>query len=162
MQIFLVGDKILNILLDLQEELSLTYLFVSHDLSVVRHIADRVAVMYCGELVELGSTRLVFDLPHHPYTEALMSAVPKPDPEILMDRIILPGEVANPADPPSGCPFHPRCRYARDVCAAEKPPLRELSDGRLAACHFSEELDLKGLAQIRAARGDTVPGDDTT
>lgn len=140
-----IQAQILNLLQDLQGDFGLTYLFVAHDLSVVEHISDRVAVMYVGKLVEMSETEELFINPRHPYTEALMSAVPKNDPEIRMDRIILPGEVANPADPPSGCYFHPRCKYARDICSQTEPAWNELSPGHFAACHLAEELSLKGV-----------------
>lgn len=143
-----VQAQTLNLLQDLQEEFGLTYLFVAHDLSVVEHIADRVAVMYVGKLVELATTEQLYSKPQHPYTEALLSAVPKPDPRLRNKgaRIRLEGEVADPASPPSGCYFHPRCRYARDRCKTEEPKLRDVGHGQLAACHFSEELDLKGVS----------------
>ena len=143
-----VQAQILNLLQDLQAEFNLTYLFIAHDLSVVEHIGDRVAVMYVGKLVEVGTRAQIFTGPKHPYTEALMSAVPKPDPR-LRDagaRIRLEGEVADPADPPSGCYFHPRCRYAQDRCKVEEPVLRDLGQEHLAACHFTEQLQLRGVA----------------
>jgi len=131
-----VQAQILNLLLELQHEFHLTYLFVTHDLSVVRHICDRVAVMYVGKIVEVAPTRELFGAPRHPYTEALLSAVPKPDPRLRSERILLKGDVANPADPPSGCYFHPRCQYASEVCRVEAPVLEEIESGRFAACHF--------------------------
>ena len=140
-----IQAQILNLLEDLQEEFNLTFLFIAHDLSVVEHISDRVGVMYVGKLVELADTESLFTDPKHPYTEALLSAVPTTDPEIKMDRIILPGEVANPADPPSGCYFHPRCRYAQEICASETPAWSEVAPGHFAACHFAEELELRGV-----------------
>ena len=144
-----IQAQILNLLEDLQEEFNLTFLFIAHDLSVVEHISDRVAVMYVGKLVEMADTDSLFNEPKHPYTEALLSAVPTTDPEIKMDRIILPGEVANPAAPPSGCYFHPRCRYAQDVCKTESPEWTEVKPGHFAACHFAEELELRGAEQMR-------------
>jgi peptide/nickel transport system ATP-binding protein len=141
-----VQAQILNLLQDLQQELRLTYLFVAHNLSVVRYISDRVAVMYVGKLVELADTRRLFSAPQHPYTEALLANVPKPDPRLRSQRIVLQGEVADPANPPSGCYFHPRCRYAKDRCGAETPALREVQPGHYAACHFAEELSLRGVA----------------
>ena len=144
-----VRAQVLNLLESLQKEFALTYLFVSHDLSVVKHIADRVAVMYVGKIVELSSTAGIFDGPLHPYTEALLSAVPRPDPGKRMRRIILEGEVPNPAAPPPGCHFHPRCRYAREVCRSQVPALREVSAGHSVACHFAGELDLRGVSAIR-------------
>ncbi|MCY4539014.1 MAG: ABC transporter ATP-binding protein [Chloroflexi bacterium] len=140
-----IQAQILNLLEDLQEEFDLTFLFIAHDLSVVEHISDRVGVMYVGQLVEMADTEALFADPKHPYTEALLSAVPTTDPEIKMDRIILPGEVANPADPPSGCYFHPRCRYAQDICREQEPAWTEVGRDHFAACHFADELDLRGV-----------------
>ena len=139
--------QILNLLHDLQHEFGLSYLFIAHDLSVVEHICDRVAVMYVGKLVEVAPKDQLFFFPKHPYTEALLSAVPTPDPDAEKKRIILPGEIANPADPPSGCYFHPRCQYAQDKCRQEAPALREISPGQWASCHFAEELELVGAPQ---------------
>jgi peptide/nickel transport system ATP-binding protein len=143
-----VQAQILNLLQDLQEEFRLTYLFVAHNLSVVKHISDRVAVMYVGKLVEQAETEVLFANPMHPYTEALISAVPKPDPLLRSERIVLPGEVANPADPPSGCYFHPRCRYAEPICSAETPLLQDLGSGHRVACHRARELQLSGLESL--------------
>jgi peptide/nickel transport system ATP-binding protein len=140
-----IQAQILNLLQDLQEELGLTYLFIAHDLSVVEHIADRVAVMYVGKIIELAETEELYLNPKHPYTEALLSAVPKPDPRLEEEPIILAGEVANPADPPSGCYFHPRCKYAKDICQHETPSLEELTPGHFVSCHFAEELELEGV-----------------
>jgi peptide/nickel transport system ATP-binding protein len=147
-----VRAQILNLLQDLQGEFDLTYLFISHDLSVIEHICDRVAVMYVGKIIELAPTDELFQQPLHPYTESLMSAVPIPDPRLRnrRDRIRLKGEVADPVNPPSGCYFHPRCPYAKDRCETEYPELREISSGRFAACHFSEELDLRGVDRMNA------------
>ncbi len=142
-----IQAQILNLLEDLQEEFNLTFLFIAHDLSVVEHISDRVGVMYVGKLVEMAATDALFAEPKHPYTEALLSAVPTTDPEIKMDRIILPGEVANPAAPPSGCYFHPRCRYAQDICKSEAPVWQEVAPGHFSACHFADELELRGVEQ---------------
>jgi peptide/nickel transport system ATP-binding protein len=142
-----VRAQILNLMQDLQDQFNLTYLFISHDLSVVEYVADRVAVMYVGKLVELASTDALFRKPKHPYTEALMSAIPKPDPRLRTQRIILGGEVADPARPPTGCYFHPRCRYAQERCKVETPPLRPVED-RMVACHFAEELDLVGVPAV--------------
>ncbi|MGN6363012.1 MAG: oligopeptide/dipeptide ABC transporter ATP-binding protein, partial [Thermomicrobiales bacterium] len=142
-----IQAQTLNLLQDLQEEYNLTYLFVAHDLSVVEHISDRVAVMYIGKVVELAKTEDLYLKPLHPYTEALLSSVPKPDPTIKKRRLVLEGEVADPSNPPSGCHFHPRCRYAQERCKQEEPPLREIVPGHLAACHFSEELTLQGVTE---------------
>ncbi len=141
-----IQAQILNLLQDLKEKLGLTYLFIAHDLSVVEHIADRVAVMYVGKIIELAATEELYLNPKHPYTEALLSAVPKPDPRLEEREIILSGEVANPADPPSGCLFHPRCQYAQDRCRHEAPPLEEIAPGHFAACHYAHDLELIGVA----------------
>ena len=141
-----VQAQILNLMQDLQSEFNLTYLFISHDLSVVEYIANRVAVMYVGKLVEVAPTDALFATPRHPYTEALLSAVPKPDPRLRSKRILLEGDVADPANPPSGCYFHPRCRYAQDSCKTESPVLREVAPGHAVACHFAQELSLQGVA----------------
>jgi len=138
-----VQAQVLNLLLELQSRLRLTFIFVAHDLSVVRHISDRVAVMYVGQLVELAPTEAVFARPRHPYTAALMRAVPVPDPRIAVGDAILKGEVPSPAAPPSGCYFHPRCRFAQDRCCREAPLLREVSPGHFARCHFAEQLSLQ-------------------
>ncbi|MCY3911976.1 MAG: ATP-binding cassette domain-containing protein [Chloroflexi bacterium] len=140
-----VQAQIINLLEELQEEFGIAYLFIAHDLSVVEHISDEVAVMYVGKVVEHASTQELFSNPKHPYTEALMSAVPLPDPKRKLEEITLEGEVADPADPPSGCYFHPRCRYAQDRCREETPELRVVGSGHEAACHFAEELDLRGV-----------------
>ena len=140
-----VQAQILNLLLDLQADLKLTYLFVAHDLSVVRHISNRVAVMYVGRMVELAETDALFSAPKHPYTAALLSAVPEPDPRMRSKRIVLQGEVANPASPPSGCYFHPRCPYAVERCRTETPAWRELPSRRFVSCHRAEELQLAGV-----------------
>jgi len=135
-----VQAQILNLLMELQEQMSLSYLFISHDLGVVNHISDRVGVMYVGHLVELAPTPVLFDEPMHPYTQALLSAKPVADPRNKSKRIILEGEVANPANLPSGCPFHPRCRYCTDVCKAEVPAWRELRENHYVACHRAGEI----------------------
>ncbi|MCP4395750.1 MAG: ATP-binding cassette domain-containing protein [bacterium] len=140
-----IQAQILNLLQDLQEEFHLTYLFIAHDLSVIQHISDRVAVMYVGKMVEMAATDALFIKPKHPYTEALLSAIPLPDPEVEMQRMTLPGEVANPANPPSGCYFHPRCVYAQGICHNETPRWEEVAPGHFAACHFAKKLDLKGV-----------------
>jgi peptide/nickel transport system ATP-binding protein len=135
------------LLLDLQEELGLTYLFVAHDLSVVKHISDRVAVMYVGKMVELAERDKLFAQPKHPYTSALLSSVPVPDPRARTQRLPLQGEVANPAAPPSGCYFHPRCPYAIDICKTDPPAWEEVAPGHYARCHRANELQLAGIAQ---------------
>ena len=140
-----VQAQILNLLVDLQQDFRLTYLFVAHDLSVVRHISNRVAVMYVGRMVELAETDALFRTPRHPYTAALLSAVPEPDPRMRSKRIVLQGEVANPAAPPSGCYFHPRCPYAVDVCRSETPAWREIARGHFVGCHRADELKLAGV-----------------
>src|SRR5215813_6964659 len=137
-----VQAQVLNLLLELQSRLRLTLIFVAHDLSVVRHISDRVAVMYVGQLVEIAPTEAIFVRPRHPYTAALMRAVPVPDPRIASSDAILTGEVPSPAAPPSGCYFHPRCRFAEDRCRHEAPLLREVHPGHFARCHFAEQLSL--------------------
>ena len=140
-----IQAQTLNLLRDLQNELGLTYLFIAHDLSVVRHISDRVAVMYVGKIVESAETDEVYFNPQHPYTEALLSNVPQPDPTLKKNRIVLEGEVPNPANPPSGCYFHPRCPYAEPICSAEEPKLAEVTPGHFAACHLADKLSLRGV-----------------
>jgi len=140
-----VQAQILNLLQDLQAEFRLTYLFVAHDLSVVRHISDRVAVMYVGRIVELAETERIFTAPKHPYTSALLSAVSEPDPRVRSKRIILQGEVANPAAPPTGCYFHPRCPHAVDVCRTQAPVWQEIAPAHFVACHRAAELRLAGV-----------------
>ena len=135
-----VQAQVLNLLLELQSRLKLTFLFVAHDLSVVRHISDRIAVMYVGQIVELATTYELFRRPRHPYTAALMRAVPVADPRIRTTDGILTGEVPSPAAPPPGCYFHPRCRHAEARCRVEAPPLREIAPGHFSRCHFAETL----------------------
>ncbi|MDV3252999.1 ATP-binding cassette domain-containing protein [Devosia sp. BK] len=141
-----VAAQNINLLQDLQEQFGLTYLFITHDLGMVEHIADRVGVMYLGRLMEVAPTELLFSKPLHPYTEALMAAVPQPDPRgnRTRKRVPLKGEIANAANPPSGCSFHPRCPYAQAKCSAEVPALRTVAGGRQVRCHFAEELSLVG------------------
>jgi len=142
-----VQAQILNLLQDLQAQFGLTYLFVAHDLGVVEHISDRVAVMYVGQLVENATTAELFIHPLHPYTEALLSAVPQPDPRNKQMSIVLQGDVADPANPPCGCYFHPRCRYNDGKrCVNETPALREVQPGRTVRCHYAETLHLVGVA----------------
>jgi len=140
-----VQAQVINLLRDLQREMKLTYLFISHDLSVVEHISDKVGVMYLGRMAEYGDTEQMFAKPLHPYTEALLSAVPVADPKIDIERIQLKGEIPNPANPPSGCYFHERCSYCTKRCGEEVPELRNF-DGRLVACHRAEELNLRGFS----------------
>ncbi len=142
-----VQAQVLNLMRSLQRKFGLTYLFISHDLSVVKHISDRIAVMYVGNLVETASTKELFVRPLHPYTEALLSSVPKPDPRLQRRRKIPQGEVADPAHPPPGCRFHPRCPYAQTRCAQEEPVLREFPGGRTVACHYAEQLTLTGALE---------------
>lgn len=142
-----VQAQIVNLLLELQDDLGLAYLFVAHDLSVVKHVSDRVAVMYVGKIVEVAETDALFYTPKHPYTEALLSAVPKPDPRLRTDRIILEGDVADPANPPGGCYFHPRCSYATDICKTETPDLREVVPGHLVSCHHAQTIELNGVRE---------------
>jgi peptide/nickel transport system ATP-binding protein len=144
-----IQAQVLNLLEDLQAQFGLTYLFIAHDLSVVEHISDRVAVMYVGFLVEMAGTDELYYHPKHPYTEALMAAIPKPNPRMRTRPIKLPGEVASPANPPSGCYFHPRCRYAQEICSQERPELRDVGDEHWVACHFATELELAGLEAQR-------------
>jgi peptide/nickel transport system ATP-binding protein len=143
-----VQAQVLNLLEDLQSKFDLTYLFVAHDLSVVEHISDRVAVMYVGYLVEMAPTEELYFNPKMPYTEALLAAIPKPDPRNRTRPVRLPGDVPSPANPPSGCYFHPRCPYAQKVCSEERPPLRLVAPDHWAACHFAEELTLKGVPRL--------------
>jgi peptide/nickel transport system ATP-binding protein len=140
-----VQAQVLNLLLELQQRLRLTYLFVAHDLGVVRHICDRVAVMYVGQIVEMAPATAVFSRPRHPYTAALMKAVPFPDPRVPSGNVALQGEVPNPANPPSGCYFHPRCPFVVDVCRTERPELRPVAPGHVARCHRADELALEGV-----------------
>lgn len=133
-----VQAQIINLLLELQNKMGLSMLFVTHDLSVVRHVSDRIAIMYLGEIVELGTTEEVFHSPRHPYTEALFSAIPKPDPRRPSRKIILEGDIPDASQRPSGCPFHPRCRYSKNICVSEKPVL-ESENKRQIACHFPLE-----------------------
>lgn len=131
-----IQAQILNLMQDLQKEFSLTYLFISHDLSVVRHISDRVAVMYLGKVVEVADKKKLYEQPTHPYTQALLSAVPVPDPHHTAQRIILEGDMPSPANPPSGCTFHPRCRHCMDICKTTAPAWKERADGHLVSCHL--------------------------
>jgi len=143
-----VQAQIVNLLQDLQDEFRLTYLFIAHDMSVVRHISDRVVVMYAGRIVETSATEEVLSQPKHPYTETLLSAIPRPDPHYRSQRIITGGEAPDPANLPMGCAFHPRCRYAKDICKAETPALRPINSNHFASCHFADQLNLQGIPVI--------------
>jgi oligopeptide/dipeptide ABC transporter ATP-binding protein len=140
-----VQAQVLNLLQELKERMGLTLIFVAHDLSVVEHISDRIAVMYVGKIVEMANTEEILQSPCHPYTEALLSSIPPADPDIHPNRIRLQGEVPSPANPPSGCIFHPRCNYAKPVCKEQIPELVELNPGHWASCHFAKELTLRGI-----------------
>ncbi|HIU19821.1 MAG TPA: ATP-binding cassette domain-containing protein [Candidatus Limiplasma stercoravium] len=140
-----IQAQIINLLKSLQRDMNLTYLFISHDLSVVEHISDKVGVMYLGRMVEFAPTEELFSHPMHPYTEALLSAVPVADPDVRMDRIPLEGEIPNPANPPSGCYFHERCRYCQERCKTEAPALTDVGGGHTVACHRAQELRLSGF-----------------
>ncbi len=140
-----IRAQTLNLLQDLQDEFQLAYVFIAHDLGVVQHISDRVAVMYVGKMVELAEAEELYNLPLHPYTEALLSAVPRTDPGSQPERIVMQGDVADPANPPGGCYFHPRCRYAKEICKQTTPEFREVKPGHFVSCHFAEELQLRGV-----------------
>ena len=157
-----IQAQIINLLRDLQKTLHLTYLFVAHDLSVVEHISDRVAVMYLGVIVELATSETLYRAPRHPYTVSLLSAIPVPDPARKRRRIVLKGDVPSPARPPSGCRFHPRCFMAQAICAKEDPPLREVSPGHWSACHFAEQVSVEGAAAVANAAGAGAAGAAST
>jgi oligopeptide/dipeptide ABC transporter ATP-binding protein len=149
-----IQSQMLNLLDDLQKELQLTYIFIAHDLGVVRHVSDRIAVMYLGKLVELSPAEDLYQRPIMPYTEALLSAVPIPDPDLShqRERIVLEGDVPSPINPPSGCRFHPRCRYMTDICKEVEPPLVDYGRGHLAACHHPLNVDRETLEQVRVSK----------
>jgi oligopeptide/dipeptide ABC transporter ATP-binding protein len=148
-----IQSQMLNLLDDLQNDFQLTYIFIAHDLGVVRHVSDRIAVMYLGKLVELSPAEELYDRPIMPYTEALLSAVPIPDPDLsdARERIVLQGDVPSPINPPSGCRFHPRCRYMTDICTQVEPPLTDYGNGHLAACHHPLNVDKETLARVSAS-----------
>jgi len=152
-----IQSQMLNLLDDLQKELQLTYLFIAHDLGVVRHVSNRIAVMYLGKLVELSPAEELYQRPIMPYTEALLSAVPIPDPDLSheRERIVLQGDVPSPINPPSGCRFHPRCRYMTDICREIEPPLTDYGHGHLAACHHPLNVDKETLAQVTVSERHT-------
>lgn len=140
-----IQAQTLNLLQDLQKDFNLSYIFVAHDLSVVQHISDRVAVMYVGKVAEMANAEALYTNPLHPYTEALMSSVPKADPLYKSERILMQGDVADPSNPPSGCYFHPRCQYVKDICKQQPPEFRELKPDHFVSCHRAEELQLRGV-----------------
>ncbi len=141
-----IQAQVINLLESLQADLGLTYLFIAHDLSVVEHISSRVAVMYLGNIVELASSEALYEAPLHPYTEALLSAVPRTDPDHVSSRIVLPGDVPDPSNPPPGCKFNPRCQYVKDICSQKAPEWQELQPDHWVACHRAAELRLTGIA----------------
>ncbi len=143
-----IQAQVVNLLKDLQQRLGLAYLFIAHDLAVVRHVSDRIAVMYLGRIVETAEKRVLYRTPRHPYTQALLGAIPVPDPERRRGHAILAGDVPSPMNPPSGCHFHTRCPHVRDRCREERPPLRELAPGHRVACHFAETLQLPRIASL--------------
>lgn len=146
-----IQAQILNLLKDLQNQIGITYLFIAHDLAAVAYACDRVAVMYLGQLVEVAPTDELYYTPKHPYSEALMSAIPMADPDEVMEPILLTGELPNPANPPSGCRFHTRCRYADEKCRTTQPELKPTQSGHFVACHYAEQLNLKGARDYGAA-----------
>jgi oligopeptide transport system ATP-binding protein len=144
-----VQAQIINLLQDLQTQRGLAFLFIAHDVAVVKHISRRVMVMYLGRVVELGPAKSVVDAPKHPYTQALVSAVPEVDPDSKRQRIVLPGDVPSPIDPPCGCPFHPRCPVAEERCKTALPVLREITPGHWAACHLAEKVGMRESEKVR-------------
>ena len=158
-----IQSQMLNLLEDLQRDFGLTFLFIAHDLGVVRHVSDRIAVMYLGKLVELSPAEELYTRPIMPYTEALLSAVPIPDPDLAeaRERIVLQGDVPSPIDPPSGCRFHPRCRYATEICSQVEPPLVDYGGGHLAACHHPLNVDLEMLRNATVAANSPAEADSS-
>ncbi|MFW6007589.1 MAG: ABC transporter ATP-binding protein [Halanaerobiales bacterium] len=148
-----VQAQVINLLEELQEDLDLTYLFIAHDLSVVEHISDRVMVMYLGKIVEVSSADAIYQNPKHPYSEALLSAIPIPDPRADKKKIQLPGTVPDPSNPPEGCNFNSRCPYAEDICRQEEPELVEIEEDHWTSCHFREKLDLQGFSEVNITAG---------
>ena len=157
-----IQSQMLNLLDDLQNELKLTYIFIAHDLGVVRHVSDRIAVMYLGKIVELSPAEELYTRPIMPYTEALLSAVPIPDPDLAeqRERIVLVGDVPSPINPPSGCRFHPRCRYATDICKEVEPPLVDYGNSHLAACHHPLNVDEETLRKVAVAEEESPAAAD--
>jgi oligopeptide transport system ATP-binding protein len=157
-----IQSQILNLFEDLQSEFHLTYLFIAHDLGVVRHVSDRIAVMYLGKIMELSPAEELYERPIHPYTEALLSAVPIPDPDLSdqRERIVLQGDVPSPVNPPSGCRFHPRCRYMTDICREVEPPLVDYGNAHLAACHHPLNVDQATLERATVSRRHTSEAAD--
>jgi len=137
-----IQSQIINLMVDLKNDYGLTYVFIAHDLAVVKHISDRIAVMYLGKIAELTTKKELFEEPLHPYTVSLMSAIPIPDPEVKKKRVVLQGDVPSPLNPPSGCRFHPRCPIAKDICSKEEPPLKEVKPGHYVACHYPGEFKI--------------------
>jgi oligopeptide/dipeptide ABC transporter ATP-binding protein len=158
-----IQAQMINLLEDLQDEFKLTYVFIAHDLGVVRHVSDRIAVMYLGKLVELSPAEELYTRPIMPYTEALLSAVPIPDPDLSekRKRIVLQGDVPSPINPPSGCRFHPRCRYATEICSKVEPPLVDYGNGHLAACHHPLNVDEETLRRVRPAPETPLAADNS-
>jgi oligopeptide/dipeptide ABC transporter ATP-binding protein len=157
-----IQSQMLNLLDDLQQELHLTYIFIAHDLGVVRHVSNRIAVMYLGKIVELSPAEELYQRPIMPYTEALLSAVPIPDPDLShqRERIVLQGDVPSPINPPSGCRFHPRCRYMTDICREVEPPLTDYGNGHLAACHHPLNVDRETLERVTVSERHTPAAAD--
>ncbi len=148
-----IQAQIVNLLQNLQQRFGLSYLFIAHDLAVVKHISDRVAVMYLGQLVEIASKRDLYDRPLHPYTQALLSAIPRPDPSVRKERVLLAGDVPSPFAPPPGCRFHTRCIHVQPRCRQEQPELRDAGNGHRVACHFYETLPKPAIATTEGSLG---------